>query len=639
MATPEQTNEQKRRLEVALQHWVERILHEAFDDSEGVFLNLRSIMNERAVALGGGLAAQTYLSGEARNKWSSFGMHSRYIIYCKTAQECETVATELSNALNSIRKKFSGKPHASWFMLCASLANNGIDVGSSVSRLANMDLFAARPLKLSGKLRWTVALSLSNLGRDTDLAVIRMEAADKKLLNAVFSDAAVVHPRLDIPIIPLNLLIDSTSISVRGRLHIVVALLRGHVTLLNEKAYDFALRAASKLLNAEGAVDVALEVFGSKDPEDDSAEADGNKARFQLLLDEMKSYTLQDPSHKRLYARSLAYHDKLDILNAPGSLHNAKTPGRYADMKTQVTRYMRSPSPPSGGVTGLSVNQLLTLYSVQSSRLNVACMLSGIVPELESGLMSETFTSMSSNHHMKIASGDARSINKQISFRDYMNDMDLVFEHARPPRPIKGTQYKELVLFRAVDLFELKRQSVFNRALPFDIVNHTLCSTSVRLSHSTPFLKLRSPCCMLRIRVPASYTRMLAIKPVSGYPDEEEVLFPRGSVFTVRGRRFCVYDDSNVAVLDCDVRWEPVALDHRTGGGTRMHPHRDTATYYDLSAVAGYADARADACAKNIVVDVLARRRLSKRNTINDTIRRVKHWLDDEQQEARKAPR
>lgn len=283
----------------------------------------------------------------------------------------------------------------------------------------------------------------------------------------------------------------------------------------------------------------------------------------------------------RLRGEADAHAGALDMRRLAASMPASRPPGRYMDMQLQIKRLVaeeerRKGKGGEGARTGLTTTRLLQLYTAQSSTLNVACLLSSLVPEMGPWLMAQTF-----------------QLEAGVTFRDYMADMDAVFARARPPRPAGGAPYKDLVLFRAVDLFDLPRGTgtVYSRQLPYDIVNHTLCSTSVRLTSAAQFLKLMSPCCMLRVTVPAQFTRMLALKPLSLYPGEEEVLLPRGSVFRVHSRRFVRWMGDNVAVLEADVRWEPELLAH-TGWGAAEGG--GVARLVDLAGGMG-AEARRDA--------------------------------------------
>jgi hypothetical protein len=581
-------NQFMRLLEQSVQHWIERTVKEIVNEYHERF---DSIFNsDNVISVGGLLAIQRYLVGESRLEFSTRGLVSHITFFCVSPEACEVVAKGMSDRLNELANEFGeGRPHSAWSMLCTTLMRYlSVNLGKTPADFSKLALFKAAVLRINKVKQWTVAVRLKDRGFASDLAVVSLLPASDRLKRAVKQNksdnvaALVDYPQMNgVFLKPLNLIMEEDKPSVALSLLIIKALLKGHVNFRGsnggdskrrnvEKAYDYALRSAAAYLKKH------------KDLTDSSQlraalTGDGLTPPHELL-----AHKAGGPLAAVLAARADAYHDTI-VHTVIDAAVRSKRSGRYSDMRLQLDGFLHSKEPVPNSRSGLSIHQMVHLYTIQSSVLNVTCLLASILgrPSL---LSNARFVRRSSS---VFNTDDAIDRLPEVSFKDYMHDMDVLFGMRIAPTPaIENVKYKDLVVFRTVDLFELPRQNVYQRKLPFDIVNFTLISTSCVLETAINFLKHRSACCILRITVDSNYTRMLAIKNVSEFPNEEEVIFPRGSVFEVRKRSFVIYRNDSIMLLDATVRWDPALLkrpfDHLTqdggGGGGRR-------SFVDLSGV------------------------------------------------------
>ena len=221
---------------------------------------------------------------------------------------------------------------------------------------------------------------------------------------------------------------------------------------------------------------------------------------------------------------------------------------------------------------------LLWLYTVESSRFNIACLLSGLMPETYASMMHQRFRKHA-NHY----SGD---------FEKFMRDLiDVFYRLVNRKPPELRNRSENLYVYRAIKLFEFSNPnstpnnnqspyaSIFTCGLPFIIHNNTFCSTSVDIGVSKNFLSNSSPCCILKIRLKPGFDKFLAIENLSGYSSEEEILLPAKTAFQVYNRTFMRNDNNGrmVLVFHADA-WVPSP---RTTRDARIYNHY----YVDLSVV------------------------------------------------------
>jgi hypothetical protein len=197
---------------------------------------------------------------------------------------------------------------------------------------------------------------------------------------------------------------------------------------------------------------------------------------------------------------------------------------------------------------------LIWVYTAESSRFNVACLLSGVLPEVSPAHMQQHFKKDAAQRY-------------QGNFAQYKHDLLAAFNTLVRGKPQDLLErVADIFVYRTIYLFELTSlvpglpmnqypyQTVFNAQLPFPIRNNTFCSTSVDLPVSKKFLKASSPCCLLEIRIPPEFYKFLAIEKLSNYPSEREILFPPESAFIVKRRTFMRNDNGrHVLVLHADV--------------------------------------------------------------------------------------
>jgi hypothetical protein len=533
------TSDIKRLTEKSLQHWITRMLWE--ND------NINNV-----VAVGNKLALQEYLVGNSYARLVK--LHLRFTVYTNSTEHSQDVATRMSDTFNSAASMFGyGKPTSHWTFLCMSLRRLGLipaHIGT-IAEFANLVLFKPTYSTINKVKTWGVGIDMRQFGHASDLTVVTVEVASSKLKNAL--DAVGPSSPNAMPLVPLNFILDDTlTVSKSIRFLLANAVVTGEIatSLFNKKnmlkQFDIALRSIAKLLKQN---------------------PDYPDAKLACFTDDIRSFVLakKDPSLVISVIQKCNTANQAIDMSQIGDI-SRKMPGRYADMLQQVGPTLKSARVPNGSKTNLSVHEMLTLYTVQSKLLNTGVLLA-TSPAMRAGLASKYFHGKPYDLEPYGAFPDGFVLNKltKVSFADYMHDIQLVFDTVKHAKHRWGEPYKPLVVFRAVDLFDVgPADSVYAQDIPFDVVNNTICSTSTMLRHSAPFLKMKSPCCMLAVTVPNDFTRMIAVKPVSGYPDEEEIIFPPQSVFAVTKRSYMRYNNHNIVVLHATPSIQSV-----TGGGKR----------------------------------------------------------------------
>jgi hypothetical protein len=517
-----------RLTERSLQHWIERILREK-----------DSILSNGVVAVGNKLALQQYLVGRSYERLGS--LHLRFTLYCNDDQACKEFTKVTVRKLNSLASLYgAGSPSSHWTFLCVSLRRMGLipSDGESIEAFSKLKLFKVMYTTINKVKTWAVGIDLQQFGHKSDLSVVTIEVASPKLKKAL-SNGAVHKMYLSgpgegrIPMVPLNFILDdSLTVSRAVRLLVAKAAVTGDLILGAQsdfKHFDFVIRSVAKLLKA-------------------TPSAGGD-----VFTERIRSFTVGKNDADLVHGLILQCDktmNSLDIQEISNQL-SAKKPGRYADMLLQVGPSLRDPTVGKWSKTGLSVYRILELYTKESSQLNIAVLLANTVPSMEASLGKTYF----------------HGGNAKVSFADYMHDIRIVFDRVKIAKPQTSAPYKPLVLFRSVDLFDVgPAESVFKQDLPFDIVNRTICSTSTMLNPATSFLKVKSPCCMLMIHVPSDFTRMIAVKPVSRFPHEEEVIFSPDSVFTVYKRETMRHENHNIVVMSA----RPSMQQQKKGGSPRL---------------------------------------------------------------------
>jgi hypothetical protein len=550
MTEPAEVFAQNARLEMSVGHWVRRQVVAGLetwnaDDDDA-----------DEVAVGGILALEVYLDSEALNDMLSRPLFVPVVIHhAKGAAPALAAAQALAAAMNAATYFKDGRRHSSVYMVAHVLAMHGLAVDMS-------DVSAWVPFKVArlGKIGLCIALNLRALGvapDQSDLAVVRLRPLSSDQKKAVDSDAALRHPSLaHLKLMPFgHILGDNASMGLHVRRFLVDALLGDHVYLgAAKRAYHFALKSARAHVLESATLRHVL----------DADAVDRLQAYKQTA-----SKPWVDAMHRAV--RKVAEASR-DVEKA--ELDLTKNPGRFAverDWLLHVLTHEQKPTPTQKQkqTQTLTTEQrtrfrsLLHTYTAQSSKFNVACLVAGLVPELRDQLLAQRFP----------------PAYFEGTFGQYLEALSAAFAALVALRSSRfaGKRFKDLFVFRAVDLFELGAtnpvRTVYNATLPFSIHNATFCSTSTTTHTARAFLKDASPCCLLKIRVPWTYHDCLALgEGVSLYPSERELLFPPGSAFVVRERRY-VRDasDRQTLLLLCDV-------------GRPTGPHAGGGAMVDVSA-------------------------------------------------------
>ena len=562
-----ETYERSQRIERSVGHWVRRLVFGALEQAD----------EDIGIAMGGGATLDYYLSSDALEAFNARGFYVPMTLHVPPPTKVKAYVDAFANVLNAeTRINGTKKLHSSVYMIAHILRMHGVSV--DVDRLDSWTLFL--PAYIKGIGGYTVVLNVRYLDNDqTNVAVLRALELTSSEVNMLDSSKAIIrHPTMPLMMMPFGYVFSTPKLaSKKSRATLIAALLTGNTMLHSPgssqtSAYHEALKAAKAVLNEDPALGDFLP-----------------RERREMVLGYKQSKNQAEVA--ALHAAAVAKYSaeesaSIDIVKSLNAFGKHVAPGRFADDRIWINDLLdessstRAPAQLAKyGIDQGKASDMLYLYTAESSVFNIACLLSGLLPELRSKLMAQKFT-----RHADLFSG---------TFADYEAELNELFQKLTLMKPKKDT-YKDMYVFRAVDLFELNDSStatVYNTSVPFAIHNPTVCSTSILLSVAWSFLK-PAPCCLLRIKVPTSYRAFLVLEGLTAYDSEREVLFPRDSKFIVRERHY-VRDEASgkhVLVLEADVVAPPGM---RGGGGHRtsksMSKSIDASmpTFVDLSQLPG----------------------------------------------------
>ena len=466
-------------------------------------------MKSSHYAIGGGMALDYYLNGEALDEWYSSGRFMPVSVHCRKGEP--TLAVHLARHMNDATKIGKDRTSHVW-MLANVLERAGMEL--DVDRVHEWKLFAEQA---DGKLGEKIMLNLRHLNPGvTNLAVVRISElsnSDAKMIDKSYG--VVKYPLLDVPLMPFgHIFSDRTLVSRPNRLFLLEALANGRTMLhvpggaaYADVPYHFAFKSARTAL-ASLEPPVPHELAAAFQHYNQSSHADVVRSMAEA-------------------AEAEVVRAGLSAADVEEKKERGRAPGRFAYERDWLVAQADARS-----------KSLLRLYTAESSRFNVACLVSSYIPGLRGAMMSQQFNSSA-------FAG---------TFAEYEAALKALFSDLAARKP--ANTYRDMYVFRAVDLFDLDLpppSTVYNVKLPFAIVNPTVCSASINLDVAMGFQK-GSPCCMMRIRVTSDYKDILVVEGLSDFAHEREVIFPIDSKFTVTRRRYVRDDDgAQVLVLDCEV--------------------------------------------------------------------------------------
>jgi hypothetical protein len=545
--TSEQQFEKNVRIERGLNHWIRRIVFDCFNSE---------FMDSREVAIGGGITLDYYLEGSCLNSWHmSKNMFMPVSIhYDPGARTPKSLGRAIMEYMNKATY-FGSSRSSAIYMMANTLKKNEIKVD-----VHKVETWVPMIYDSTKKLGDCVMMDLKHfdpsVGNIAVVRIIELSTRDANMLRN--SDALIMHPTIAMYMMPIGHLIQNTVLcNNEARKFIMRAIVNGHTVL-----HDTASTGDDALKPYHFAMKTCRTILAKNDHLADSLGLSDSAAKSAILsYKQSKSTTLVETMLERAVSTiDSASRNGVEV-RKPGDKKPLKSaPGRYANERIWLEHVLTKENPDflkKHGIEKARDKDLIWLYSAESSRYNVACLISGVLRELTNVFMQQKF----SLYQQKYAG----------TFAEYDRDLMTLFENLTKLKSrydlvsSSKKSFKDMYVFRAVDLFDIGNsatRNVYNTRLPFEIVNNTMCSTSIDLDIAwNGFLK-PSPCCLLRVRIPNDYSAFLVIQSVSEYPDEREVLLPGKSIFTVHTRKYLRDDNGRqVLLLDADVSWP-----HMVGG-------------------------------------------------------------------------
>lgn len=539
-------------IERKISHWVRRITVSALEKKE-----ILSTKKNNNILVGGVLALEYYLQGDALERWHASKFFMPPVVYYCGPHSVKDYGSELAETMNA-----SAMGESVSLQLVLSLRYSGVNVSYAKMKAATKQ----NKLFFFSQKKNEIILDIGSVSqvasRITILQIVAVDGqrkqgskktdplfslmCDNTYLKKKLGQTFVMHPALRAPLIPFgHMLTDNHTTTRASRAHLLQEFLQGSTVLhtpmddtleLQTLPYHFALKTIRDAFRRDASFI------------DDSK---WNSFHRQLV----RELIFYKP-HRRVSAGVQSSPLPVDLVNMANMALSVSL-SVYEEMTVQSQTNVQDPE---------------SRYSRETKEFKTIA--DTVLDErLRKTLYKYTSNSFSFNAPLIEASIFP---NKPVEdeYKENIENLKKVFDIVKHLKEHDDNEKQDMYVYRGHDLIELPEQtdspgSVYNKSLPFFLVSNSFSSTSASFNRAQFFRTTKgnfTPCCSMRIRVPPDFAAYLPLEKLSRIPAEKEVLFPVGTTFRVDERKYFRTPDkwSQLLLLECTAVATPNDKSRRT---------------------------------------------------------------------------